>query len=98
MKRKIQILQPLCARCKRHEACDSRKEYECYDFGKTLISCGGYEPKADAADVAEVVRCKDCKYFQDNNYGYLHEGCRWRDDETPDGDDFCSCGERKENE
>lgn len=49
-------------------------------------------------DVVEVVRCKDCEYFQDNNDGYPHEDCRWRNDETPDGDDFCSYGERKENE
>ena len=26
-----------------------------------------------AADVAPVVRCKDCKYWQDNNDGYPHE-------------------------
>lgn len=30
-----------------------------------------------AADVAPVVRCKDCKYWQDNNDGYPHEECRW---------------------
>lgn len=50
------------------------------------------------ADVVEVVRCKDCKYWQDNNNGYPHEECRWGKDETPDKDDFCSYGERKENE
>ena len=48
-----------------------------------------YEP------VAEVVRCKDCIYWQDNNGGYPHIGCKWREDETPDPDDFCSAGERK---
>ena len=48
-----------------------------------------------AADVAPVVRCKDCKYFQDNNDGYPHEECRWVHEETPDADDFCSYGERK---
>lgn len=49
------------------------------------------------ADVAEVVRCKDCKYYQDNNGGYLQDMCRWRQDETPDEDDFCSFGERKDD-
>ena len=48
-----------------------------------------------AADVAPVVRCKDCKYWQDNNDGYPHEECRWVHEETPDADDFCSYGERK---
>lgn len=51
---------------------------------------------APAADVAPVVRCKDCRYWQDNNGGYPNKECRWREDETPDADDFCSCGERKE--
>ena len=45
----------------------------------------------------QVVRCKDCKYWQDNNDGYPHEECRWGHGETPDADDFCSYGERKNN-
>ena len=47
-----------------------------------------------AADVAPVVRCMDCKYWQDNNDGYPHEECRWGHGETPDDNDFCSYGER----
>ena len=49
-------------------------------------------------DVMEklVVRCKDCKYWQDNNDGYPHEECRWGHGETPDANDFCSYGERRE--
>ena len=46
------------------------------------------------ADVAPVVRCKDCKYWQDNNDGYPHEECRWGHGETPDANDFCSYGAR----
>ena len=42
-----------------------------------------------------VVRCKDCKYWQDNNDGYPHEECRWGHGETPDANDFCSYGERR---
>ena len=49
-----------------------------------------------SSDVAPVVRCKDCKYWQDNNDGYPHEECRWGHGETPDANDFCSYGERKE--
>lgn len=43
----------------------------------------------------KVVRCKDCKYWQDNNDGYPHEECRWGHGETPDEEDFCSYGERR---
>lgn len=48
--------------------------------------------------VESIVRCKDCKYrdtipeFSD----VLLEGCRWANEESPDDDDFCSYGERKE--
>ena len=48
----------------------------------------------NAADVEPVVRCKDCKYWQDNNGGYPHDECRWGKGETPFADDFCSYGER----
>lgn len=52
-----------------------------------------------AADVVPVVRCKDCKYWQDNNNGYPHQECRWSNYETPDPDDYCSYGEmRKDRE
>ena len=54
--------------------------------------------KQPAEDVVEVVRCKDCKYWQDNNGGYPHEECKWSENETPDLDDFCSYGERKEGD
>ena len=46
-------------------------------------------------DAVEVVRCKDCKYWQDNNGGYPNEDCRWGHEETPDADDYCSFGERR---
>ena len=49
-------------------------------------------------DVAPIVRCKDCRYYQDNNGGYPNANCKWCKDETPDADDFCSCGERKGGE
>ena len=47
------------------------------------------------SDAVHVVRCKDCKYWQDNNDGYPHEECRWWHGETPDSNDFCSYGERR---
>jgi hypothetical protein len=51
-----------------------------------------------AADVAEVVRCKDCKWFADNNGGEWY-GCkmfhvvRITPEDAPKPDDFCSYGE-----
>ena len=51
---------------------------------------------ATFADLTEVVRCKDCRWWQDNNNGYPHANCHWCETETPDADDFCSLGERRE--
>lgn len=48
------------------------------------------------ADAVPVVRCKDCRYYQDNNGGYPNTDCKWCKDETPDANDYCSCGERNE--
>jgi len=44
----------------------------------------------------EIIRCKDCRYWQDNNGGYPHDECRWNKDETPNEDDYCSYAERRE--
>lgn len=52
----------------------------------------------NAADVVEVVRCKDCKYWQDNNDGYPHQECRWGNYETPNPDNYCSYGELKDGD
>lgn len=48
-----------------------------------------------AADVVPIVRCKECRYWQDNNGGYPCGECKWRGDETPDAEDYCSAGERE---
>lgn len=46
--------------------------------------------------VQDLVRCRDCKWWQDNNGGYPTSDCRWGKEETPDADDYCSYGERAE--
>ena len=43
----------------------------------------------------EIIRCKDCEFWQDNNGGYPNMNCRWIDDETPDAEDYCSYAKRK---
>lgn len=57
---------------------------------------------APAADAAEVVRCKNCKWFADNNGGEWY-GCqmfqvvRVNPEDAPKPDDFCSYGELQTN-
>lgn len=75
----------------REEYCE--KHCRCSNEYCDKVSCPVW--KAPAADVAPVVRCKDCKYWQDNNDGYPHEECRWGHGETPNANDFCSYGERR---
>lgn len=43
------------------------------------------------ADVVELVRCKDCRYWQKYQEGhYPNELCPWDKNETTDEDDYCS--------
>ena len=53
---------------------------------------------APTADVVEVVRCKDCKYYEQDPYNPEPDMmCRhWCDWLPTDPDDYCSYGERKE--
>ena len=57
--------------------------------------------KLPAADAVPVVRCKDCKWFVDNNGGEWY-GCkmfqvvRITPEDAPKPDDFCSYGERRD--
>lgn len=51
------------------------------------------------ADVVEVVRCKDCKHGQRNNYGQLkgHYICEYHQDgPLKHRDHYCGSGERIE--
>lgn len=55
-----------------------------------------------AANVAEVVRCKKCKWFADNNGGEWY-GCQMfyvvlnTPEDAPKPDDFCNYGELQTN-
>lgn len=67
-------------------------DYECAWGAREAINA------LPSADVAPIVRCGRCKYWQDNDgdYGYCYAkdgqgfGHAW------DKNDFCSYGERKE--
>ena len=67
----------------------------------TTRTCGDYAAafaeiwKLPAADVAPVVRCKDCKYHYDCGVHFCN---RIRMDCPDDSDFFCSYGERKDND
>ena len=52
-------------------------------------------------DAVEVVRCKDCKCVSDaikDEYGNAHLACTMLMGLPVDPTDYCSMGERKENE
>ncbi len=65
--------------------------------GQTLVR---YAKRIPAADVAPVVRCKDCKHIRPEVDAYTGETigywCEELDIGSIDVDDFCSRGERKE--
>lgn len=46
-----------------------------------------------SADVAPVVRCRDCKHWQ---RGMIGMGCYWDADYPHEENDFCSRGDRRE--
>ena len=60
----------------------------------------GLIEKAPTVDAVPVVRCKDCKWFADNNDGEWY-GCQMfhvvqvTPEDAPKPDDYCSYGERK---
>ena len=63
----------------------------CCDFYGA--NCNGFE---DKSKYVKVVRCKDCKHFDENNACYCHAA---DDNGTPifvREHDFCSYGERRE--
>ena len=89
-----------CKECMHYDVCQYHIDEE---TKMTVNECGKFVNKAD---VVEVVRCKDCKYWHKKGFDPLiehHIGeCRcsqWENDyfsnETSDND-FCSCGERRD--
>lgn len=70
------------------------------DFGFGLKNIKSTINAIPAADVAPVVRCKDCVHWDDDpdTYGadYGPKGKCMKSFETMPADDFCSHGERKD--
>lgn len=57
---------------------------------------------APTIDAVSVVRCKECIWWINNLTEFSADEdflqCRWNEEESPNADDFCSYGERKESE
>ena len=54
----------------------------------------------DSAPTIDIVCCAECKHRNVTEHGKLsfEDYCRWHPWESPDDDDYCSYGERKEGE
>ena len=67
-------------------------------YDRNQYEKGYADGKADA--MAELVRCKDCKHYKQNPWRKEENMmCMcWCDWIATDPDDFCSHGERKDNE
>ena len=63
-----------CKKCFHFQVCAQVMKNQLFIREKMLKK---ESPKCEhfvnVADVVEVVRCKDCKYWQDNNNGYPHQ-------------------------
>lgn len=55
---------------------------------------GDFSDFEEEKDLVEVVRCKDCKHWQDGNVGL---GCYWDTNYPQKEDDFCSHGEKSDD-
>lgn len=91
-----EYIESKCSSCSHSDACAAwiRHGSTLYDdFAYSVSDCPHYNP---AADVVEVVRCKDCKHSAlcGESGQCLHPyGLT-----VCDGNDFCSCGERRDND
>lgn len=84
--RLIDIEAEVCADCVCRDRCDRQP----YCWAKEM----------QTVDAVPVVRCKDCKWFADNNDGdwlgcWLFQTIQIIPEDAPKPDDFCSYGEPK---
>lgn len=85
--RLIDIEAEVCADCVCRDKCDR----QAYCRAKAM----------QTVDAVPIVRCKDCKWFADNNDGdwvgcWLFQTIQIIPEDAPKPDDFCSYGERKD--
>ena len=74
----------------------------CKNKTHSCNSCGerkcGNKHNCHSADTVEVVRCKDCIHRVEQSKMCAHPKAIGWDAIEPEDDDFCSYGERKQNE
>ncbi len=73
----------VCDKCNHNSVCGYQDD--------ATLACSDFQK--------EVVRCKDCKHYVDGPYdnGDMMCDC-WGEWIFPNEDDFCSYGERKDND
>ena len=82
--KELKKLLDYCLNVKECSKCDYAKEEDC------MLTCSALIKECLNENYAEVVRCKDCKFFISDicRHDFAMNFCR--------ADDFCSYGERKE--
>lgn len=86
------------------DAVEFKVEYGYDNKGVLLVPFRDIKKSIEAAktvDAVPVVRCKDCKWFADNNDGnwfgcWLFQTIQIIPEDTPKPDDYCSYGEGKD--
>ena len=68
-----------------------RNDYDCETLKQMLI-------EAPTVEAVEVVRCKDCRNYDDGGYCWFWKYETGMSPNEVEPDDFCSYGERKDNE
>lgn len=78
----------------------NRDVFESKDYADGWNSAISILEKADVEDLVKVVRCKDCKYAKKSKAVLCvpDYSCLKTDITCLDADDFCSYGERKDEE
>lgn len=56
-----------------------------------------FDQEIMVAPSIDIVQCKECKYYNDEDYGEPTRWCEWHES-VVDADNYCSYGERKESE
>lgn len=92
------LYERYCEDCDKRKGMKNGKMRTIYAVGDAPCRACGIDDiiceldEAPSADVVEVVRCKDCKYYEDvTPYGC----CGAWDAKAVDPDDFCSDAERR---
>lgn len=78
----------------------SAKDYMTIGYNKAVADAVVTVHRQPAADVVEVVRCKECKHKYYDGNQIICQKLYWCDGNNfePSAEDFCSYGERGEDE